>query len=108
MEELRALPAADCSLSSGGGLNPQALPGPVTCRRDPSAPALAYYDYIAIEDDGVRAQVSGPAVAAYLRMWQVDGTDLKRVTVIVFAPPGRLARDPVELIRATARIPESS
>ena len=88
MEELRAT-IVDLSIS-GGGL-------------DGSDPATDFWEYISISTDGT-LRVDTTTTAPYLRLWQIDGTNPRLVTVAVFAEQSRITGDPTELVRITTTL----
>jgi Tfp pilus assembly protein PilV len=75
METLRTVPLADATLNVGGGLNP-------------ASPVTSYYDYVTVASNGAMTSSSvisaSDAPRAFLRLWQVSGTNPKTVTVVVY------------------------
>jgi type II secretory pathway pseudopilin PulG len=69
LEELRRARAAD--LSEGGSL-------------DPRAPADGYFDLPIVEAAGLDPD-SGRGSDRFLRLWRIDGADVKTITLAVFA-----------------------
>ena len=78
MESMRVMPLSNAALNAGGGLNP-------------ASPTTGYHDYVVVGTDGTLTATSSlPSGAsgninAYLRLWQVSGTNPKTITVVVRA-----------------------
>ena len=86
VEELSALPPPN--LTVGGGL-------------DPASPTTGYFEYISVATDGTITTSVSDASLPFLRLWQIDGANPKRITVAVGTQFSGMSGLPVELIRTT-------
>ena len=91
MEELRATPAIMDLSISGGGL-------------DGADPATDYWEYVSVSTGGALTVDRTTATAPYLRLWQIDGTNPRLVTVAVFAQRSGISGDLTELVRTTTTL----
>lgn len=91
MEELRALPLNHASLNAGGGLNP-------------ASPTTSYFDYVTVSPTGTVATSTTASATAYLRMWQVAGTNPKTITIVLYSTRSGLNTQRMELARSSTRV----
>ena len=94
MEVLRSLPLNHASLTAGGGLNP-------------SSPVTGYYDYVTVANNGVVATSLSSSRTAYLRLWQVTGTNPKTITVVVHSVRNAMSRQSLEAARASTMVTDT-
>ena len=98
METLRTVPLADATLNAGGGLNP-------------ASPVTGYYDYVTVAPDGTMTSSSVVSVSdaprAFLRLWQVSGTNPKTVTVVVYTLRNGYRRGLLEVIRSSTIVTDT-
>jgi prepilin-type N-terminal cleavage/methylation domain-containing protein len=98
MEALRTIPLADGRLNVGGSLNP-------------ATPATGYYDYVTVAPGGaITSSVIIAASArsrAYLRLWQVAGTNPKTVTVVVYTLENGYWRGLLEATRSSTIVTDT-
>src|SRR5262245_16343749 len=71
MEALRRLPLTDSALNVGGGLNP-------------ASPVSGYYDYVTVAANGTVTISASTSPRAFLRLWQISGTNPKTITIILY------------------------
>ena len=100
MESMRVLPLNNAALTVGGGLNP-------------ASPVTSYHDYVVVAANGtLTASATIPAGAssalnAYLRIWQVSGTNPKTITVLVQALNGGGSGQRREAIRSSTIVTDT-
>jgi hypothetical protein len=98
MEMLRAVPLTDASLNVGGGLNP-------------SSPVTGYYDYVTVAQNGTMTSSSvvsaSAAPRAFLRLWQVAGTNPKTITVVVYTLKNGYYRGRLEATRSSTMVTDT-
>jgi type II secretory pathway pseudopilin PulG len=92
MEAFRRLQWTASALNPGGGLNP-------------SSPVTGYYDYVTVAADGTVTNVNSPR--AFLRLWQIAGTNPKTITIIVYAVRSPLSNRTVELARSSTIVTDT-
>src|SRR5262245_12960274 len=94
LEALRALPLADTALNAGGSLNP-------------ASPATGYYDYVTVASNGTVTVSASSSPTAYLRLWQVSGTNPKTITVVVYAVRNGISRTRLEATRSSTLVTDT-
>ena len=100
MEWLRALPIDDAALTAGGGLNP-------------ASPVTSYYDYVVVAADGTMTATAtiptgaSKALNAYMRLWQISGTNPKTITVLIQALNGGGSGNRREAIRSSTIVTDT-
>ena len=94
MEVLRSLPLNHASLAVGGGL-------------DPTSPVTNYHDYVTVANNGVVTASLTSSRTAYLRLWQVTGTNPKTITVVVHSVRNAMSRRSLEAARASTMVTDT-
>jgi prepilin-type N-terminal cleavage/methylation domain-containing protein len=94
LEALRALPLADAALNAGGSL-------------DPASPATGYYDYVTVASNGAVTVSASSSQTAYLRLWQVSGTNPKTITVVIYAVRNGISRKRLEATRSSTLVTDT-
>ena len=87
IEDLRSTSSIN-DFTNGGGL-------------DGSNPAPSYWEYVSISTMGLFTIDTSTNTAPYLRLWQIDGTNPKLITVVVFAQRSGITGERIELARST-------
>jgi Tfp pilus assembly protein PilV len=98
MEVLRTIPLTDARLNVGGSLNP-------------ASPATGYYDYVTVAPGGTLTSSAAIAASArsraFLRLWQVSGTNPKTVTVVVYTVRNGYRRGLLEATRSSTIVTDT-
>jgi len=94
MEALRALPLTAPALAAGGGLNP-------------ASPVNGYHDYVTVAPNGVMTVSATPSPSAYLRLWQISGTNPKTITIVMYAMRHGLSGRPTEVTRSSTIVTDT-
>jgi Tfp pilus assembly protein PilV len=94
MEALRRLPLSASGLNAGGGLNPQ-------------SPVNGYYDYVTVAPNGSVSVSTSSSPTAFLRLWQIAGTNPKKITIIVYAVRSSLSNRRLETARASTIVTDT-
>src|SRR5262245_16535821 len=94
LEALRVLPLSAAALNAGGSV-------------DPASPVTGYYDYVRVDSNGVVTVQASPSPGAYLRLWQVSGTNPKTITVIVYAVNNGISSNLLEATRSSTLVTDS-
>ena len=98
MEALRTIPLTDAALNVGGSLNP-------------ASPATGYYDYVTVASGGTITSSTVIAASArsraFLRLWQVSGTNPKTVTVVVYTVENGYWRGLLEATRSSTIVTDT-
>jgi Tfp pilus assembly protein PilV len=79
------------ALSNGGGINP-------------ASPQAGYFNYVDLSGAGAVTFSTVNTSMPFLAMWQIDGTNPKRITVSVHAQRNGVSGQNTELIRTTTQM----
>ena len=92
MEALRRLPLTASQLNAGGGLNP-------------ASPVSGYSDYVTVTPEGGVNPTASPI--AFLRLWQVSGTNPKTITIVVYTLRNALSNRRMEVARSSTIVTDT-
>ena len=90
IEDLRSTSSIN-DFTNGGGL-------------DGSNPTPSYWEYVSISTMGLFTIDTSTNTAPYLRLWQIDGTNPRLITVAVFAQRSGITGERTELVRSTTSL----
>jgi Tfp pilus assembly protein PilV len=94
MEALRRLPLTASGLNAGGGLNP-------------ASPVSGYYDYVTVAPNGAVTTGTTSSPKAFLRLWQVAGTNPKTITIVVYTVRNAISNRRLELTRSSTIVTDT-
>jgi type II secretory pathway pseudopilin PulG len=94
MEALRRLPITDSALNAGGGLNP-------------ASPVNGYYDYVTVAANGAVTTSASVSPTAFLRMWQISGTNPKTITIIIYTIRNAVSNRILEVARSSTIVTDT-